>query len=229
MESNDPYLNHWADQAAAKTLAAHPNAQVITVAAGITPSGVVHVGNFREVMTVDLVARALRDRGAAVRFIYSWDDFDVFRKVPLGMPKPELLAKHLGHSIVDVPDPFDEHDSYASHHIAQFERGLPPLGIRPEFIRQSRRYRAGDYAEGIKKAGTVETEALVKAFEGLEVKGTPAGPITYRAIDHQSTMGIYVGHTAMKDGKGLMVDYSYIPGEKLQPSDEEVAKLRPKQ
>ena len=66
MESNDPYLNHWADQAAAKTLAAHPNAQVITVAAGITPSGVVHVGNFREVMTVDLVARALRDRGGPV-------------------------------------------------------------------------------------------------------------------------------------------------------------------
>ena len=152
MESHDPYLNHWADQAAARTLAAHPDAQVITVAAGITPSGVVHVGNFREVMTVDLVARALRDRGAAVRFIYSWDDFDVFRKVPGGMPKPELLAMHLGRSIVDVPDPFDEHDSYASHHIAQFERSLPPLGIRPEFIRQSRRYRAGDYAEGIHKA-----------------------------------------------------------------------------
>ena len=127
MESHDPYLNHWADQAAARTLAAHPDAQVITVAAGITPSGVVHVGNFREVMTVDLVARALRDRGAAVRFIYSWDDFDVFRKVPGGMPKPELLAMHLGRSIVDVPDPFDEHDSYASHHIAQFERSLPPL------------------------------------------------------------------------------------------------------
>ena len=64
-----------------------------------------------------------------MRFIYSWDDFDVFRKVPLGMPKPELLAKHLGHSIVDVPDPFDEHDSYASHHIAQFERGLPPVVV----------------------------------------------------------------------------------------------------
>jgi len=152
MESHDPYLNHWADQAAAKTLAAHPDAKVITVAAGITPSGVVHVGNFREVMTVDLVARALRDRGAQVRFIYSWDDFDVFRKVPKGMPKPELLATHLGRSIVDVPDPYDQHDSYASHHIAHFEASLAPLGIAPEFIRQSTRYRAGAYAEGIRKA-----------------------------------------------------------------------------
>ncbi len=152
MESHDPYLNHWADQAAAKTLAAHPDAKVVTVAAGITPSGVVHVGNFREVMTVDLVARALRDRGAQVRFIYSWDDFDVFRKVPKGMPKAEMLATHLGRSIVDVPDPWDQHDSYASHHIAQFERSLTPLGIAPEFIRQSARYRAGAYAQGIQKA-----------------------------------------------------------------------------
>ena len=152
MESHDPYLNHWADQAAAKTLTAHPDAKVITVAAGITPSGVVHVGNFREVMTVDLVARALRDRGAQVRFIYSWDDFDVFRKVPKGMPKAELLATHLGRSIVDVPDPYDLHDSYASHHIAAFESSLVPLGIAPEFIRQSKRYRAGAYAEGIRKA-----------------------------------------------------------------------------
>jgi lysyl-tRNA synthetase class 1 len=152
MESHDPYLNHWADQAAAKTLAAHPDAKQITVAAGITPSGVVHVGNFREVMTVDLVARALRDRGADVRFIYSWDDFDVFRKVPANMPRAELLATHLGRSIVDVPDPWDQHDSYASHHIHNFEDSLKPLGIAPEFIRQSSRYRAGAYAEGIRKA-----------------------------------------------------------------------------
>jgi lysyl-tRNA synthetase class 1 len=152
MESHDPYLNHWADQAAAKTLAAHPDAQRITVAAGITPSGVVHVGNFREVMTVDLVYRALRDRGAEVRFIYSWDDFDVFRKVPADLPKRELLTTHLGRSIVDVPDPWDQHDSYASHHIAQFERSLEPLGIKPEFIRQSAQYRKGTYAVGIQKA-----------------------------------------------------------------------------
>lgn len=149
---HDPYLNHWADAAAAKTLAAHPDAEVITVAAGITPSGVVHVGNFREVITVDLVARALRDRGANVRFIYSWDDFDVFRKVPAGMPQQEMLQDNLRRSISAVPDPYGEHDSYAGHNIAFFEKSLEPLGIRPEFIRQSQRYRAGVYAEGIRKA-----------------------------------------------------------------------------
>jgi lysyl-tRNA synthetase class 1 len=103
-------------------------------------------------MSVDLVARALRDQGVEVRFIYSWDDFDVFRKVPRGVPQPEMLEEHLRRSVADVPDPFDQHDSYASHFIALFEESLAPLGIAPEFIRQSRRYRAGAYAEGIRRA-----------------------------------------------------------------------------
>lgn len=155
----DPHLNHWADQAAERTLRACPEATAaaagaapIAVAAGITPSGVVHVGNFREVITVDLVARALRDRGVPVRFIYSWDDFDVLRKVPKDAPEQQMLHDSLHRSIADVPDPWGEHDSYASHHIAAFEASLAPLGIAPEFIRQHRRYRSGAYAEGIRKA-----------------------------------------------------------------------------
>jgi len=148
----DPYLSHWADHAAARTIAAHPNADTITVAAGITPSGVVHVGNFREVITVDLVARALGERGVKTRFIYSWDDFDVFRKVPADMPKQELLAENLGRSIADVPDPYGEHESYAAHHVAAFERSIEPLGIDCEFIRQHARYRSGSYANGIQRA-----------------------------------------------------------------------------
>ncbi|GAG13540.1 unnamed protein product, partial [marine sediment metagenome] len=71
----DPYFSHWADQAARQTMATHPDAERFVVAAGITPSGVVHIGNLREVITVDFLARALRDQGAKVRFIYSWDDF----------------------------------------------------------------------------------------------------------------------------------------------------------
>ena len=148
----DPYLSHWADVAARRTIAAHPDVDTYVVAAGITPSGVVHVGNFREVMTVDLVARALRDHGKSVRFIYSWDDFDVFRKVPADMPEQAMLTENLRRSIADVPDPFGEHDSYATHNIRAFEDSLKPLGIAPEFIRQSKAYRAGTYAEGIKRA-----------------------------------------------------------------------------
>lgn len=150
--ARDPYLNHWADHAADKTLRAHPDVKRIVVAAGITPSGVVHIGNFREVITVDLVARALRARGVEVRFIYSWDDFDVFRKVPKDAPQQELLQGELGKSIADVPDPWGTHESYAAHNIARFEESIAPLGIEPEFIRQHRMYRAGKYAAGIRSA-----------------------------------------------------------------------------
>lgn len=81
-------------------------------------------------------------------------------------------------------------------------------------------------AAAIDKAGSIETEALVDAMKGLEVE-TPTGPITYRAIDHQSTMGAYVGTTALRDGKGVMVDWTYENGADYLPSDEEVRKLRP--
>ncbi len=148
----DPYYSHWADIAARRTRSAHPEASPIVVAAGITPSGVVHIGNFREVMTVDLVARALRDQGISVRFIYSWDDFDVFRKVPRDVPEQQMLEENLRRSVADVPDPYGLTDSYACHHIEQFESSLEPLGIEPEFIRQSRCYRAGRYAEHIRRA-----------------------------------------------------------------------------
>ena len=63
-----------------------------------------HIGNFREIISVDLVARALRSLGKQVRFIYSWDDYDVFRKVPLNMPKREKLEKFLRFPICTVPD-----------------------------------------------------------------------------------------------------------------------------
>ncbi|AVP56618.1 ABC transporter substrate-binding protein [Pulveribacter suum] len=81
-------------------------------------------------------------------------------------------------------------------------------------------------AAGLKKAGSADTEKLIAAFRGLEV-ATPFGPITYRAQDHQSTMGAYVGTTAQHSGKGVMVRFQYMDGGKFQPSDEEVKKLRP--
>jgi branched-chain amino acid transport system substrate-binding protein len=55
---------------------------------------------------------------------------------------------------------------------------------------------------------------------------TPVGDITYRAIDHQSTMGAFVGTIALKDGKGTLVDWSYKNGGDYTLPDEEVMKLR---
>ncbi|MEM5383538.1 ABC transporter substrate-binding protein [Paraburkholderia phymatum] len=81
-------------------------------------------------------------------------------------------------------------------------------------------------ANGIKKAGSTDPDKLAAAFKGLNVE-TPFGPITYRPQDNQSTMGAFVGVTALKDGKGVMTSYRYIDGASVQPSDAEVKKLRP--
>ena len=78
----------------------------------------------------------------------------------------------------------------------------------------------------MKKAGSTDTEKLVAAFKGLQVP-TPFGRITYRPEDNQSTMGGYVGRTKNEGGKGVMVDYRYVDGSKVQPSNDEVKKMRP--
>lgn len=78
----------------------------------------------------------------------------------------------------------------------------------------------------ITKAGSTETPALLEAFKDLKVD-TPLGDISYRALDHQSTMGAYVGTTALKDGKGVMVDWKYLEPAAYMPSDEEIKKMRP--
>lgn len=80
-------------------------------------------------------------------------------------------------------------------------------------------------ANGLKKAGSADPDKLAAAFKGLGVD-SPFGPITYRKQDNQSTMGAYVGVTALKDGKGVMTSYRYIDGASVQPSDDEVKKLR---
>jgi branched-chain amino acid transport system substrate-binding protein len=80
-------------------------------------------------------------------------------------------------------------------------------------------------AEGMKKAKSADTEKLIAAFSGLELM-SPFGKITYRALDHQSTMGAFVGRTVNKGGAGAMTDYKYFDGAKYLPPDEEIKKLR---
>jgi branched-chain amino acid transport system substrate-binding protein len=79
----------------------------------------------------------------------------------------------------------------------------------------------------MKAAGSLDSEKLVTALEGLPVE-TPFGRVTYRAIDHQSTLGAYIGRIGRKDGKGVMTSFGYADGAKFQPSDADVRKLRPR-
>jgi branched-chain amino acid transport system substrate-binding protein len=80
-------------------------------------------------------------------------------------------------------------------------------------------------ANALRKAGSTDSEKLVAALTGLQME-TPFGPITYRALDHQSTMGAYVGQLARKGDKGVMVNWRYADGGAFQPSDREIRALR---
>jgi branched-chain amino acid transport system substrate-binding protein len=86
---------------------------------------------------------------------------------------------------------------------------------------------AQSIAAGIEAAGSTDTEALVAAFEGLTVEDTPIGELTYREIDNQSTLGAWVGTTALEDGKGVMVDWEYKDPAPYMPSDEDITAMRP--
>lgn len=143
---------HWADSYATRVVRERGDHSPLTCASGITPSGTVHVGNFREIISVDLVVRALRDAGREVRFLYSWDDYDAFRKVPKTVPDPAAWESYLRRPITRVPDPAGVAPSYAAANEAALERELVRVGIEPEYIYQAAQYGAATYAEGVRRA-----------------------------------------------------------------------------
>ena len=77
---------HWSYELAEEILKKYPNQEEYVVASGISPSGSVHIGNYREFVTQYYVAKALQSKGKKVREIFSWDEFDRFRKVPKNFP-----------------------------------------------------------------------------------------------------------------------------------------------
>ncbi len=111
-----------------------------------------------------------------------------------------------------------EHDAFQRAYRAKFKE-YPRLGSVVGYT------TVKAIADAIKKAGSTDTEKMIAAFKGLKTT-SPFGPIVFRASDHQSTMGAYVGRTAVRDGRGVMVDFRYIDGAAVLPSDAEVAKLR---
>jgi lysyl-tRNA synthetase, class I len=137
----------WADEMADKLIKENKG-DVFVCASGITPSGNIHIGNFREVITTDLVVKALEKKGKKAKFIYSWDDFDRFRKVPGNLPKDKLkeYEDYIGMSVSEVPSPFSE-GSYAEYFEKEFENALKKIMIKPKFIRQSVMNKKCAYAD----------------------------------------------------------------------------------
>ena len=141
----------WANEIADRIINERPNEEVYTVAAGVSPSGFVHIGNFREIITPYMIVKALRNKGKKVRFILSIDEYDRFRKVPGNIPSD--YAKYIGKPYVDIPSPFSENESYAEYFEKRFLNELDQVGIKiDECIYQAKEYRSGRYAEKVKLA-----------------------------------------------------------------------------
>lgn len=143
---------HWGEILAEKVLKEFPNEKVYVVAAGITPSGIIHFGNFRDIVTSFAVAKALKNKRKKVRFIFSWDDFDHFRKVPQNVSSS--FKKYLGMPLTKVPDPTGKYSSYAEHFEKEFEKELKELklGIEIEYLYQTKEYKSGRYDNFILEA-----------------------------------------------------------------------------
>lgn len=129
---------------------ARPEAPVVC-ASGVSPSGPIHLGNLREVMTPHLVADEIRRRGRDVVHVLSWDDYDRFRKVPFGVPGvDESWNEHIGRPLTSIPaPPGSPHANWAEHFKAPMTEALARMGIEVLPLSQTVKYTSGDYREQI--------------------------------------------------------------------------------
>ncbi|MGW4199746.1 lysine--tRNA ligase [Streptomyces sp. NPDC004726] len=144
------WVSRFADEVIAESERRAPGKRVV-VASGISPSGPIHLGNLREVMTPHLVADEIRRRGYEVRHLISWDDFDRYRKVPLGVEGvDESWSEYIGRPLTSVPAPKGSaHPNWAEHFKAVLIDSLAELGVEYEGISQTEKYTSGVYREQI--------------------------------------------------------------------------------
>jgi lysyl-tRNA synthetase, class I len=138
---------HWAD-VIAKQL--YKKGKKHVLATGITPSGPIHIGNMREILTTDAIYRCLIDLGADVEFIFVADDYDPLRKVYPYLP--QTYEQHVGKPISDIPCPCKNHESYAQHYLSSFLQSLKKIGVKPHIYWASEMYKTNVYSEAIQVA-----------------------------------------------------------------------------
>ena len=154
---------HWSDKIADKVINRNPNKEEYVCAAGISPSGSIHIGNFRDIATALFVCQALERKGKKARLLFSWDEYDRFRKVPVNVAEVDPENKfegYIGLPYKDVPNPFGtEETDYADYFEKEFMRSIDKFGITMDYRYQADMYRSGKYKEHIitalKKRGEI--------------------------------------------------------------------------
>ena len=152
---------HWSEIIADRIIKRNPDKEEYVCAAGISPSGSIHIGNFRDIATSYFVVRALIKKGKKAKLLFSWDEFDRMRKVPVNVAAIDSdMEKYIGCPYVDVKNPFDtEEKTYAEYFEHEFERSIVKFGINMDYRHQAEMYRSGKYTEHIlhslKKRGEI--------------------------------------------------------------------------
>lgn len=139
---------HWADQLAERI---EVSGRPPVLSTGISPSGQIHIGNMREVLTADAVYRALADRGVTAEFNYVADNFDPLRKV-YPFLDAETFRPRVGQPLSEIPAPDGGEGSYADHFLRPFLRSLEELGVRVDLVRADELYRSGQMNPWIRAA-----------------------------------------------------------------------------
>jgi lysyl-tRNA synthetase class 1 len=144
------WVSRFADEVIEESERRAPGKPVV-VASGLSPSGPIHLGNLREVMTPHLVADEIRRRGFQVRHLISWDDYDRYRKVPAGIAGvDESWAEHIGKPLTSVPAPKgSSYPNWAEHFKTAMVEALAELGVEFDGISQTAQYTSGVYREQI--------------------------------------------------------------------------------
>jgi lysyl-tRNA synthetase class 1 len=157
----------WADQIAQDLIETRDQFVVMT---GITPSGHIHVGNMREVVTADAVVKALQEKGKDVRFYYIADTFDPLRKVYPFLDEA-MYAEHVGKPLSEIPAPDGSDQSYADYFLSPFLDALKQLDIQVEVKRADQLYKDGLYTQNIIKA-LEKTKAIRDILKQVTRKDT---------------------------------------------------------
>ncbi|TYB60629.1 lysine--tRNA ligase [Nonomuraea sp. PA05] len=146
--------------------------KTIVCASGLSPSGPIHLGNLREVMTPHLVADEIRRRGLDCVHLLSWDDYDRFRRVPAGIDPS--WAEHIGKPLTSVPaPPGSAYANWAEHFKAPLITALAELGVEYHAISQTEQYTSGVYREQILTAvrGRARIDAVLSRYRLKQAEG----------------------------------------------------------
>ncbi len=149
------------------------------LATGITPSGPIHIGNMREVLTTDAIYRAVLKKKGKAELIYIADDFDNLRKVYPFLPKK--YEKYVGMPISEIPCPCGKHKNYADHYLTSFLDSLEELGIKPKVYRASEMYKKGMYKDAIQTA-LDNTQKIRKIIERVSKRKLPKKWIPFNIL-----------------------------------------------